>query len=63
MKYKNFKDRSYVLMDDDNRTIGLKTEPLLSKINITLLENDIQLEAPDMPNLKIPNDVPLKRYI
>ena len=60
-KYKNFRDRSWILLDDSNRMITLRNEPLLSKIIITLLEDEIRLEADGMPPIKIPNQQPLKK--
>ena len=60
-KYKNFLDRSWILLDDVNRMITLRNEPLLSKIKITLLENAIGLEADGVGPIKIPVQQPLKK--
>ena len=61
MKYGNFYDRSFILIDDSNRTITLRTEPTLCKIKLTLLKDDIQLEADNMSKLLIPSKSPLKK--
>lgn len=60
-KYKNFRDRSWILLDDANRMITLRNEPLLAKIRITLLENAIRLEAAGMKSIEVPVQQPLKK--
>ena len=60
-KYKNFFDRSWILLDDANRMITLRNEPLLAKIKVTLLENAIGLEAAGMAPIRIPVEQPLKK--
>ena len=60
-KYKSFLDRSWLLVDESNRMVTLRNEPLLSLIKTTLLENAMQLEADNMPAIKIPALQPLKK--
>lgn len=61
LKYKNFLDRSFVLVDHENRFITLRTEPTLAKIKMTLVDDHIQLDAPNMPTLRISNTGSLKK--
>lgn len=60
-KYKNLRDRSWILLNDTNRMITLRNEPLLARIQITLLEDAIQLQADGMPAIQVPVDQPLKK--
>jgi uncharacterized protein YcbX len=60
-KYKNFLDRSWVLVNEENRFLTLRQEPTLYKIKVTLLNDEIQLEAEGMPSIKIPNTQSLKK--
>ena len=60
-KYKNFRDRSWILLDAANRMITLRNEPKLAKIMITLLDDAIQLQAEGMPSIKVPLEQPLKK--
>ena len=60
-KYENILDRSWVLLDDANRMITMRNEPLLAKIKTTLFENEICLEADNMPPIKIQAKPPLKK--
>ena len=59
--YKTFLDRSWVLLDEENRFMTLRNVPSLYKIKVSLLEDDILLEAHNMPSIKIPNTQPLKK--
>ena len=60
-RYRNFRDRSWILLDDANRMITLRSEPKMAKIQITLLEDTIRLQAEGMPSIEVPVDQPLKK--
>lgn len=60
-KYKNFLDRSWMLVDDMNRMITLRNEPLLAKIRMRLLDDELCLEADGMPSVRIPTQPQLKK--
>ena len=60
-RYENFRDRSWILLDDANRMITLRNEPKLAKIQIKLLEDAIRLQAENMPSIEVPVDQPLKK--
>ena len=60
-RYKNFRDRSWILLDDANQMITLRSEPKMAKVQITLLEDAIRLQAEGMPSIDVPVDQPLKK--
>lgn len=61
LKYRDFYDRSWVLMDENSRIITLRTEPSLSRIELSALDDALLLKADNMPSIKIPNTQPLKK--
>ena len=60
-KYKNFLDRSWLLLDSENRMITLRNEPKLSKIRIVLLDDEMRLEADGMSPVLVPAQPSLKK--
>ncbi|XP_054153440.1 mitochondrial amidoxime reducing component 2-like [Oppia nitens] len=53
VKYGVFKDRSWVILDGNNRWIGIKHEPRLALTRSQIIGDELWIDGPDMPTLKL----------